>query len=242
MKITVNKKDMMILEGGKLELYVDQKYMGTSMGVLSGSSIETLGLLPYRWYKNIGDSSPTEVGTMDIPSMVEFTPTTIEMDIPVKIYQNSEEKKYTIMTFEAGTEMWSKYGIQSIMNAQIFERAILDGKLDNNIPYTMIIPSWIKNQKLNGVSLGVPAIILGIILHALCIDPKSGKPFGEVLGKDPKHPTIGYSFINIREASAASVFGGLSFEDQNSMLDMAINATLQNKEQKISPLEKILKY
>ena len=92
------------------------------------------------------------------------------------------------------------------------------------------------------MSLGVPVATMELIIHAMCIDPVTGKSFGKVLGEDPKHSTIGYTFMNVREASAASIFGALSFEDQNAMLDVAINMTNQNKEQKISPLEKVIKY
>lgn len=242
MKITVNENNMMVLSEGKLELYVYQKYIGTKMGIMSGSTLETIGLLPYRWYKKVTDTKPTKVGTMTTPSMIVFHPTTIEMDKTVKIYPESDEKKYTIMTFEAGTEMWSQYGIKSLTNAQIFVDAILTGKFDNNIPYTMLVPSWLKNLEINSMSLNVPVMTMEMIVHSMCKDRKTGKPFGEVLGNDPKHSLVGYDFLNVREASAASIFGALSFEDQNAMLDVAINMTLQDKEQRVSPLEKIIKY
>ena len=59
MKITVNENDMMVLSEGKLELYVYQKYIGTKMGIMSGNTLETIGLLPYRWYKRATDTKPT---------------------------------------------------------------------------------------------------------------------------------------------------------------------------------------
>ena len=245
MKLSVNKNNMVVLDKGRLELYVDQKYIGGKLGKLSGSTVTALGLLPYRWYKSINDTTPSETGrynTLDIPSLLEFHPTKLDMDVSVKLYPDSEDKKYTILTFDEGTEMWSQYGVQALENSQMFVDAILGGQLDNNIPYTMLVPAWLKNLKLNGQSAGVPVAIMEIIVHAMCRDKKTGKPFGEVIGKDPNHSLIGYNFMNVREASAASIFGALSFEDQNSMLDVAINMTNQNKEQRISPLEKVLKY
>lgn len=242
MKINVTKNNMMVLDQGRLEIFIDQRYMGSSIAGMDGSTLASIGLLPYRWYKKESDTTPTEYGTMDMPSIVEFHPTTIESDKSVKIYPESDTKKYTIMTFEAGTEVWPRYGIKKLTNAQIFVDIILGGKLDNNIPYPMIVPAWIKNLSLNGISLGVPVVAIEMIIHALCKDKKSGKPFGEVLAKNPNHPLIGYDFLNMRYAAAASIFGALSFEDQNAMLDIAINTTLQNKEQRISPLEKIIKY
>ena len=245
MKLTVNDNNMVVLDKGRLELFVDQRYMGGKMGKLSGSTLTTLGLLPYRLYKSIDDKTPCETGrynTLNIPSLVEFHPTKLDMDVTVKLYPDSEDKKYTIMTFDAGTGMWSQYGVQALENSQMFVDAILGGQLDTNIPYTMLVPAWLKNLKLNGQNAGVPVAIMEIIIHAMCRDKRTGKPFGEVIGKDPSHSLIGYNFMNVREASAASIFGALSFEDQNSMLDVAINMTTQNKEQRISPLEKVIKY
>lgn len=245
MKLSVNKNNMVVLDKGRLELFVDQKYMGKKLGNLSGSTLTAIGLLPYRLYKTINDTTPCEVGrynTLNIPSMVEFHPTKLDMDVSVKLYPDSETKKYTVMTFDAGTEMWSQYGIQSLENAMLFLDAILGGQLDNNIPYTMLVPAWVNNLKMNGQSAGVPISIMEIIIHAMCRDKRTGKPFGEVLGKDPEHSLIGYNFMDVREASTASIFGAISFEDQNAMLDVAINMTLQNKEQRISPLEKVIKY
>lgn len=242
MKLTANKNNMVILEQGRLELFVYQKYMEGKMGVLSGSTIETLGLLPYRWYKKETDTTAAETGIMNMPSMILFHPTTVDFDKSVRIFKDSENKQYTIMSFDAQTDMWSKYGIKSLKNTQIFTESILNGKLDNNIPYPMIVPAWIKNMELNDMDLDVPATSLELIVHAMCRDKKTGKPFGEILGKDPTHSLIGYEFLDVRRASAVSVFGALSFEDQNAMLDMSINMTLQNKEQKESPLEKIIKY
>lgn len=242
MKISTNKDNMMELDQGVLELFVDQRYIGGKFGVKSGSSFETFGLLPYRWYKKETDKNPSKFGTMNIPSMLEFRPITMDENKSVKIYPESDDKKYMIMRFEPGVPMWPKYNVQKLTNAQMFVDLILGGKLDNNIPYTMIAPAWIKNLKLNNIALGVPIVIIELIVHAMCRDKKTGKPFGEVIGKDPNHALIGYEFLDIRHAAAASIFGALSFEDQNAMLDIAINTTLQDKEQRISPLEKIIKY
>ena len=242
MNISVNSNDMVVLNEGRLELFVYQKYIGTKAGIISGNTINAFGLLPYRWYKKINDTTPAEVGTLNIPTMVEFHPTVLDMDKTVKIYPESEEKKYTVLTFDKDTEMWSRLGIQSLMNVQIFMDNILSGRFDNNIPYDMILPAWIENTKLNNVSLNVPVTTMDMVVAMMCRDKKTGKKFSEVVGKDPNHSMIGYTFVNIREASASSVFGALSFEDQNAMLDTSINMTLLNKEQRISPIEKILKY
>lgn len=245
MKLSVNKNNMIVLDKGKLELLIDERYMDGTMGRLSGKSLFTLGLLPYRYYKNINDKNPVEMGrysTLDIPTIVEFFPTDVESGISMKVYPDSIDKKYTIMTFEAGTEMWSRYNVESLENSQMFVNAVLGGKLDNNIPYTMLVSSWLKNLKMNGQSSGIPIAVTEAIIRAMCRDRKTGKPFGVVLGQNPNHSLIGYEFLNVRDASAASIFGALSFEDQNTMLDLSINMTLHDTEQRVSPLEKILKY
>ena len=242
MKLKINRDNMIELEQGKLELFVDEKYMDSPMGMLSGTHIDAFGLLPYRWYKKETDKTPSAIGTLNNPTVIKFQPVTIESNQTIQVYKKSEEKKYTVLTFEAGVGMWPVFTVQALSNVELFVNAIMSGKLDNNIPYTMIVPAWLKNQTMNGMSLGVPVVILELIVRVMCRDAKTGKSFAESLANDPKHSLIGYTFLNYRRAAASSVFGGISFEDQNAMLDIAINMTKNGIEQKMSPLEKILKY
>ena len=129
-------------------------------------------------------------------------------------------------------------------NVNLFLELLLGSKLDNNIPYTYLSQAWVKNMSMNDNDLGVPITTIDLIIYELCryINDKS-KPFGAVYGKDPTISPVAYRFANIREICATnSVFTALAFEDMNSMLDASLNMTQKEKDQKISPLEQIIKF
>lgn len=233
------------LTRGILKLYISQKYIDTNIGKIEGSVVGSLGLLPYRWYSNIKDADndkPSITGTLDIPSYINFYPQDVDSDKVLKIYNESYDKPYCVLTFGDGYKCFPSEIIRDLDSVTLFEETMLGGRLDDNIPYDLLTPSWIKNMLMNDVSLHVPLSTLSTIVMTMCRDAKNpDKTFAQVIAKQKNPSMIGYRFANIRELSASSVFGGLSFEDFNLMADISLNMTKEEKEQKISPIEDILK-
>ena len=240
---SINKDEKFTLTEGRFELYIDQRYVGKKLCSINGAVVNSIGLLPYKYYKKREGTKPDEEGTFMCPHMTDFFPTSINMGEKVKIYEESDEKEYTVLTFFPGDEICSIYVIQSLDNVVIMTDAVLNGKLDNNIPYKLLTKAWVLNSTQNAVNFNVPITTLEVIISELCRDKKNqNRKFAEVLGKDPTASQVGYVFANIRDICAASsVYAALSFEDQNAMLDASLNMTKEQREQKISPLEQLLK-
>lgn len=243
--VLTKDKQNFILSKGVLKVYVLQKYIDTNIGKIEGSTVSTLGLLPFRWYSDLKTSDadrPAITGTLDIPSYIKFYPQDVDSDKEIQIYPESYTKPYCILTFADGYKCFQNEIIQDLDNVTLYEETFLDGRLDDNIPYDMLTPSWIKNMTMNDISLHVPVTTLSTITAQLCRDPKNmERRWCEVIAKQKKPQMIGYRFANIREMSASSVFGGLSFEDFNYTVDIALSMTKEEREQKISPIEDILK-
>jgi hypothetical protein len=244
-EILENDKQNFVLKKGILRTYVLQKYIDTNIGKIEGSTVSTLGLLPYRWYENIkaaDEDKPSASGTLCIPSYIKFYPQDVDSDKDVLIYPESYVKPYCILTFGDGYKCFQSEIIQDLDNVTLYEETFLDGRMDDNIPYDLLTPSWIKNMTMNDISLHVPVTTLSTITAQLCRDPKNmDKRWSEVIATQKNPKMIGYRFANIREMSASSVFGGLSFEDFNYTVDIALSMSKENREQKISPIEDILK-
>lgn len=234
-----------VLTKGILRVYVLQKYIDTNIGRIEGSIVGSLGLLPFRWYKDITDADaekPSMTGTLNIPSYINFYPQDVDSDTPISIYKESYEKPYCILTLADGYKCFQAEIIQDLTNVTLFEEVLLAGRLDDNIPYDMITPSWIKNMVMNSISLNVPVTTLSTIVMQMCRDPKNpDRTFAQYITNQKNPSMIGYKFANVRELSASSVFGGLSFEDFNYMADLGLSMTKEEKDQKISPIEDILK-
>ena len=89
---------MVVFDSGRLELFVYNKYLG-NLTDIEGDIVNSIGLMPYRFYTKWDDEKPSKVGTITIPSTVAFRPTELEMDQTVTIYPESDPKDYMIMTF-----------------------------------------------------------------------------------------------------------------------------------------------
>lgn len=244
--ILKSDKHEFILTKGVLKLYVLQNYIDTNIGKIEGSTVTCIGLLPYRWYENLKAADadkPSAVGTLQVPTTIKLYPQDVDSDKPVLIYPNSlETKPYCILTFADGYKCLQNEIIRDLENAMLYLEVYLGGRLDNNIPYNLLTPSWVDNLTMNDISLSVPIPVISTITGQLCRDPGNmDRRWSEVMHKQKKPSMIGYKFINIRDMAASSVFGGLSFEDFNYMVDKALIMTAEGDEGRPSPIEDIVK-
>lgn len=246
MKIS-EKNGIYYLDEGKLELYTPQKYLD-SINSIDGERTNIMGLCLYKYYNKVTDKKPSKVGVFNNPSMIVCYPLDIFKNVKDKIwdgvYDYSNENEYTVLHFEGGSRLMNKNIIKNLDNITMFMDLLFGSKLDNNIPYNLLSQCFIKCLDMNGESLGVPYSIMNLVIRKLCVSIKDpSKSFGEIYGKNPKISPVAYKFIGIRQICASdSVYTAISFEDMNSMLDASLNMTQKEKDQNISPLEKIIKY
>lgn len=246
MKIS-EKNGVYYLDEGKLELYTPQKYMG-SINTIDGDKANIMGLVLYKYYDKVTDTKPVKVGVLNDPSMVVFYPVDIQTNVMDNIWGNKYDitntNEYTVLQFEKGSRLMNKDIVCNLDNVTLFMDLLLGSKIDNNIPYNMLAQCWIKNIDMNRQNLEVPFSIINLIIYKLCVSQKNpNKQFGELFGKDPKISPVAYKFIGIRQICANdSVYTALSFEDMNSMIDASLNMTQSERDQKVSPLEQIIKY
>ena len=242
-KLTV-KDGFFVLQEGVIELYVYQDYFEKNTAKISGTSCTSFGLLPMAYFKKRDEEKPIWVGTQMIPTMAEFYPSSTETGVKKTLHPDCDQTDYTIFRFEAGDKITPTGIIKNLDNVVLFTEMMLSGRIDCAIPYTRLTEAWVKNMLWNDVNLSVPITNIESIVGNLCrYKDDLTKPFSWVYGKDPKKVSeYAYRFINIRGICAAeSVFGALSFEDMNYMIDSSLNMTSENKEQRISPIEKVIK-
>lgn len=241
------KDGIIYLDEGKLEIFTPQKYLGR-YNIILGSSMKVFGLVVYKFYRNVSDKKPVEVGVLNSPSTIPFYPVDIKHNVFDTIwdgkYDDLNENEYTMLTFEAGSKFTDQYIVQSLDNVVTMTDLVLNGNLDNNIPYPLLTPAWIKNMVMNNKSLRVPSMTLNMVVSELCRSKRNQDvKFANVIGKNPKISPVSYIFTNIRNVCAAnSVFSALTFEDMNAMLDASLNTTSTGREQKISPMEQVTRF
>jgi hypothetical protein len=133
--------------------------------------------------------------------------------------------------------------VQESSNVELFINLITKGKIPTTIPYSQVLPMWLKNLNANNVKLGVVSSVLEAIIAQFYRDKaKPENRFAMKIGKDPTTSEYAYKPANIRELCARnSTFAALTFEDMDAMLTSSINIKKLGKEEIDSPLEKILK-
>lgn len=236
------KGDNLVVTEGAVKVYIMKSWVGKKPTRIIGRRVNSLGLLPMKFYKDNTYKTEIETRTLCIPSVIDFNPYDIQ-DEHVKIYPESDPKDYMVMMFEKGDAICPMVGPIRLDNVVLFTDLMLNGQLDNNIPYNILTKAWVLNMISNKESLHVPITNIDYIVSCLCrYKHDKSKRFAEIYGKNPKISQVEYVFQNIREICAGtSVFSALAFEDMNFMLDSSLNMTLSEKEQTESPLEPIIK-
>lgn len=204
-----------------------------------GSTISSLGIFITRFYKN---GEMTEQKTLSIPTWIklyvyEYRNETVSLpgydeDVPCKILRYSK-----------GAKVMEARIIEDSDNAVKYLNFITQGKIPRTIPYEKTLELWWKNQELNGITLGVPSIILELIL-SVCYRDKNdpSKKFSTVIGSDLNVSQYDYLMMSIRQiCQYASTFTALTFEDFDSMVTSSLNKTREKKKEMESPVEKVIK-
>lgn len=238
----VQKGDNMYLTNVAAKIYIMKSWVGKKATRVIGRRVNSLGLLPIKIYKDKFFETELTTKTLMVPSVVDFIPADIQ-DEKVKIYPSSDMKEYMVMYFEPGDMICPLIGPRKLDNTVLFTDMMLNGQLDNNIPFNLLTNAWVLNMLSNDVSLHVPITNIDYIVSNLCrYKHDRKKRFSAVLAANPKLSMVDYVFENIRGICAnTSVFSALAFEDMNYMLDSALNMVMSNREQQESPLEPIIK-
>lgn len=216
--------------------YFDKKY---NFAEDNGTGVHLLGLFNVGIFKN---GKLEYIDTFNIPSWIDIHQYEYEIrdvDIPGQGLVPCH-----VMKFYKDSVICNDSIVQDSTNAQIMLRCINFGKLPKTIPYTKAIQVWRKNQKMNGVNFGVPAIILEIVLSvAYRYKNNLGYKFAKVYGpKDSKLTEYDYEMASIRKiCQYASTFSGITFEDIDSMITTSVNRAREKKPEADTPVEMLFK-
>lgn len=230
--------------GGKLyaedymEIYIPMEYFANNVAVNKGSSIETLGILYTRIFKNGTPSAFKMINTpITINLMVyEFRQETIRIPsgaIDVMTLQYLKDSYVMHQRVQEGREV-----------AETFLATILAGKLPRTLNYRQVINMWWRNLEISGVSFKVPSKMYEMIIASTYRNPRNKKErYGQYYGRQTDPSGFDYVTGTVREVVRdLSTFSGMVFEDISTMISNGINNSLEGVEEPVSPLEKIIHY
>ena len=192
---------------------------------------------------NIENNDRDENSEEENPEEIEEKPNDEERDEPSS--NNKDKKKYMVLSYYKNDIFIENLNsIQKSDNTELFVKLLNSGKLPPFIPYEKIFKMELDNCNFNGVSLGVPAVTMEMVISEIYRSKNDlSKPFRFAIGKNPKLSQLDYKAINIKQIpSFSSTFASVTFEDINYSLVSSINRTKYEKEETYSPIEETIKY
>lgn len=223
------------------EFYIPQSFFKSSADFAEdrGEIIRGIGLF------NVGifsDGKLVEIKTLNIPTWIEmYVHESENRDVELPGYDKPEPCR--VLIYYQGSKVMNAKIIEDSTNAETYLSLICGGKVPASIPYSKAAQIWRKNQQMNGVHLGVPAVIEEMILAVSYRDKNNlGQKFCKVIGQNKDVSEYDYMMASIRQiCQYASTFTALWFEDFDAMVTTSLNRTRENKPEANSPLEKIIK-
>lgn len=238
---TKDKKLMIHKSIHVLEFLIPNSYFDAGIAKFYSDQIETIGIIPIR-YKLI-ENSPFKYMQLSLPIAIKIN---VYEELYTKSFSLSsgdEPEQYTIITIPKNSvAIDSTMHIQSLFNVIDFLELFNSGKISNTIKYSDIVNLYKDAFIKNGLSTGVPSTIIEAMIAEMCRDENdNNKLFKFTAGKTGKQ--FGYEFVSLKSvAETSSTLAALAFENINKAIRTSISQKRNNLEQRISPMETLLKY
>lgn len=221
-----------------MELYIPMQYFNDGIAINKGSSVETLGLL---YIKSFPGGNEDQLKLFNLPTIITLMIYEFKQEI-IKI--NNKSIDAMVLEYPKGSFIMHQYIPKGRDVANMFLNTMLAGKLPNTLNYSKIIDIWWKNLEISGVSLKVPSKLYEMIIAAIYRNPNDMKKrYGQYYARQNSPNGIDYKTGDVRNVvKNLSTFSGMVFEDIGTMITNGINTALNEEEEQVSPLEKIIYY
>ena len=153
---------------------------------------------------------------------------------------NTEAADYVLLKFKKGDQVVSDTEVpKDIANVEMFfKMMIITAKIPTSIPYDRLWELFFESAALNDLSYGLNIQLFGILIAAICRDPKDiSRRFCETSMKDMND----YTFINIKTVPKyVSPYTALTSENWDESVRSAIIMSDKAEDTPVSPLEKVV--
>ena len=222
--------------GGTCKIYIPDYFFKDGIADDLGNRIESLGIFMF--------SVDGELYDLSMPIKFQFEYTDSEK-ITKKITPEMPEIEFMVFTLKKGDafmyDMNHKQNVDDI-KADFIDKLIEKAKLPPTVKYENIMQTLLNALvATNHINLGVSAVSYEFILATLCRSKKSmNTPFRQAY--DGKN-SYGYKMSRITKIpELESTFTGITGEDINHQLVSGVLKSRNNVDEKISPIEKMIKY
>lgn len=235
-----DKDDNIVLDVPYCEFYIPKSFFDSTKNFAEDftDTMNVLGVFPVGIFEN---NKLVRIGTMKVPIIIKLRVYNSEWrDVTLP---SGKTEKCKVCKYFKDDILFSGAIVEDSSNAELFLNAIIAGALPDTMPYTKVVELWRSNQKLSNVNYGVSNVSLEAII-AVCYRCKNNPEmkFARKFGASDSISEFDYQTMSIRQiCQYSSTFTSLIFEDFDSMVTSSLNRCREGKEEKESPLEKIIK-
>ena len=236
--------EFIIFTGKYMEVYIPEFYFNKKAAEIIGNHFKTIGILNFRTFNDDSGTKPNPLKIINIPTEI-YTYPSGGFDVKELELVEGYPTKYTILKYYNGDRFCHAKLPQSVAAFNMVLNIVLAGKLPPTIPYDKVFDIWNTSFLINGAVMSdIPDVTKEIVIAQIYRDKtNTSRTFAQALGKNPRLKMTDYMTVNPRELTISqSNFTGLMFEDIEQMLVGGINNTINNKDELVSPLEKVMKY
>ena len=191
--------------------------------------IAGLGVVPIKFYDK--NDKPTASSLLTVPSILTFN-----------LYaEPQEDEDNIIITYEPNSAITRLAIRQDVANVEFFINQIFLYSKVAQIPYPLIPQMVFKCLSMNSVNLNTPSFIYELLTRRVC-RTEDFDTFAKIYGKNPSVDPLSYKKDNFRSLVQTSNFlSGLLFQDVSNSVKKGLCSTLNNRKQRETPLEEIVK-
>ena len=237
-------EDNIVFIGQYMEIYVPYYYfMNDKLAEQIGDNFKIFGLANMQTFNDADGKSPNPMRLLNIPVKIMTFPSGYEVR-KMDLHSSEGPEAVTVLKYYTNDILCGAYLPKVTSTFKDFLALLTGGKVPPFTPYNEIMDIWKKNMDIAGINFDLSDTTYEIVISEIYRSKSNPqKKFSYVMGKDPKHSNVDYVTFSPRELTKSnSTFTGITFEDMDQMLTAGINRTVQNKPEKVSPMEEIIKY
>lgn len=232
--------EKVIFTGSKMDIYIPKYFLQPEEKIASiiGNELNTIGLF---WF--FADGKFYEL-QLPVKFSFQFSE---KRNYTGKIKPTMPSLEYTIFTLKTGdafmTDVSYKQKFEDL--AEFISKMIEGAKLPPTVEYDEVFTLFARALEITGINakLGVPSLTIEFILSELFREKKNMTNPYRLVYDGKRYSPFGYKMVRIvKVPSLNSTFTSIIGEDLKQQIVSSILRTREKKGEKVSPIEKVMKY
>jgi hypothetical protein len=240
----LEKDNQIVLDAYKMEIYIPSEYFESSddkeIAYIYGAKMQTLGIFYFKIFTN--EKSTGKLHLLNMPvdldiNVYDFTEKSLKLE-------GDDEEKYHVFTYSKDDIILDNLNIIASASSVVkLIKMVNLGKLPSSVAYEEIPGLYHNAMAISRSNLNAQSVLLEITIAELCRLKKNPLTTFRMFAGKNNYTKDDFKIVNIRDIpKLSSTFTALIFERVHDAIVASVNMNRENVKEKVSPLEKNIKY